>query len=268
MIFESNGHFYTQDGNPAHDADLRRARKENLLRSVTSIDKAQFPNPALDNYKLEQLAKAAFLNPLQPHETIEDYTKRLIEQSWEHRDGAADFGTRLHNAIDKLPEPPPDDLIAFVDKVTEWQKENIISVIESESVVVDLDIGVAGRKDQRVLHKVHGIITLDFKTQGVKRDKKTNKKKPGFYESWVRQLGFYESVDAKKEGRYPNFSPGLSVVIDSSGPSLPYTRVWTAQEMKDGYEEFLIGAYQYYKNREYWPVGKWKLEDKLTELHK
>src|SRR6478609_228495 len=200
MIFESNGHFYTQDGNPAHDADLRRARKENLLRSVTSIDKAQFPNPALDNYKLEQMAKAAFLNPLQPHETIEDYTKRLIEQSWEHRDNAADFGTRVHKAVDALPAQPDIALAPWVQKIVEWQDKYILSVIEAEKVVVDMEIGVAGTKDRKVLHKDYGVITLDWKTQGVKEDKKSGKKKPGFYESWVRQLGFYESVDAKKEG--------------------------------------------------------------------
>lgn len=268
MIFESNGHWYRQDGTADHDADLRKARRTGLLRSVTSIDKSQFPNPALDNYKLEQVAKAAFTYPVQPHEGLEDYIKRLIELSWEHRDTAADFGTKLHDAVDKLPAPPPEEMAPFVEKVVEWQQKYILSVVESESVVVDLDIGVAGRKDQKVLHRDYGLINLDFKTQGVKEDKKTGKKKPGFYDSWVRQLGFYESCDAKKEGRYPHFNATLSVVIDSTKASEPYCNLWTAEETKAGYEEFLIGAYQYYKNRGYWPIGRWKLQDKLEELYK
>src|SRR6478736_6612631 len=132
MNFESGGHFYTKDGQPAHDADLRRARKEFLLRSVTSIDKAMFPNPALDNYKQEQMAKAAFYNQRQPHEEYEDYAKRLDELSKEHRDKAAGFGTELHDAVDKLPQMPTGPILPWVERVVAWQQNNIEVILESE----------------------------------------------------------------------------------------------------------------------------------------
>ncbi len=251
-----------------HDADLRKARKHNLLRSVTSIDKAQFPNPALDIYKRDQMLKAAFENPRQPHEDYERYAQRLYELSTQHRDEAAEFGTDLHKAVENLPFIPDGYLKPYIEKIMAWQAENVISVLEQEQVVVDLEIGVAGRKDQKILHKTYGVLPLDWKTQGIKNDEKGRKKKPGFYPSFVRQLAFYESVDAKKEGRYPKFNHALSIVIDSTEAANPYERLWTPEEMHSAYEDFLIATYMYYKSKDYWPIGRWDLQTKLLELHK
>jgi hypothetical protein len=267
--FKKGAHWYKKDGTPKHDADLRIARKEMLLSSVTSIDKDMFPNYALERYKMDKLAEAAFNNPKQPHESVEDYAQRIYEDSLEHSSTAADFGTEFHDAMDKYGKQPiSEKMQPYVDKFVEWQNANIIEELSSEKTIVDLDIGVAGRMDKRVRHKDYGVIKLDYKSQDVKKDKKGNKK-PGFYESWVRQLSFYSMGEAKMDGLYPHqFDDCLSIVVDSNEPCEPFIHLWPREEVVSAYEDFVVAAYGYYKKRDYWPIGRWALCDKIANLPK
>lgn len=266
--FSDGAHWYDTDGKPHHDADLRKARKVNLFRSVTSIDKDIFKNPFIEQYKLDQLAEAAYENPRQPHEGVDDYCNRIYEASLEHMSNAADFGQQFHDAVDKFgTQPVPELLVPYVDKFMEWKAANVLEVLSSEKTLVDHDIGVAGKMDTRLVHRVHGIVTADFKTQGIKTDKKTGKKnKPNFYASFIRQLSFYDAVECKLQGTFPSIGPCLSIVIDSIEPSLPHERLWTKDETRAAYEDFVIAAYAYYKTKNYWPCGRWSLQDKLNQI--
>jgi hypothetical protein len=259
-------HWYHKDGRPSHDSDLRDARKIGLLSSVTSIDKDMFKNFALDKYKLDQLSAAAFNNPVQPHESLADYAQRIYLISLEHSSDAASFGTKLHDVFDGKAKPEVvAEIQPFADKALAWHQENILEVISSEKTLVDLDIGVAGRMDQRVIHKVHGRVKLDFKSQGVKTNA-SGKKKPGFYESFIRQLSFYSIAEAKQEGLpMIDADPCLSVVIDSTEPSEPYCHLWPKEEMFAAYEDFVIATWSYYKKRDYWPCGRWDLCEQLKQ---
>lgn len=263
--FQDTAHFYTKDGKPSHDSTLRDARKTGLYRSVTSIDKDIFKNPFIEQYKLDQLAEAAFNNPRQPHESVDDYSTRIYEISLEHMQGAADFGTEFHKAVEG--KTVSDKLIPYVDFFNQWKAENVIEVVAKEKVLLDHDLGVAGTMDTRLVHRVHGLVTADFKTQGIKIDKKTGKKnKPNFYDSFIRQLAFYDAAEAKVAGSFPAIGPCLSVVIDSTEPAAPYERLWSKEETVAAYEDFIIAVYAYYKKKAYWPVGTWKLTDKLMQI--
>ncbi len=261
------GHWYRKDGTPSHDSTLRDARKELLYRSVTSIDKEMFKNEGLERYKIMSLAAAAFLNYPQPHESVKDYTKRVWDISCEKAEEAASFGTKVHNAIDAWPTPPPDDVSAYVHQVAAWQDENITEILSSEKTLVCHWLGVAGRMDRRVIHKTYGPCVLDFKTQDVKVDDK-GRKKPAFWDSYVRQLAFYAATDARNEGRYPSIDNCLSVVIDSNAPDKPFEHLWPKEEVWTAYEDFVIEVYRWCKNKGYWPAGKWELCDKLKEIPK
>lgn len=264
--FIDSAHFYDNDGKPAHDADLRDARKRGLYRSVTSIDKDIFKNMFIEKYKLDQLAEAAFDNPRQPHENVDDYSTRIYEASLEHMSAAAKFGTEFHKATEKGAEVG-EAIKPWIDKWDIWKAENVIEVVSEETVMLDHDIGVAGTRDKRIVHRVHGLVTADMKTQGIKIDKKTGKKnKPNFYDSFVRQLAFYDAAEAKKDGRFPAIGPCLSIVIDSTEPAPPYEKLWTPDECKAAYEDFVIASYAYYKKKNYWPVGRWDLIDQLRRL--
>lgn len=259
------GHWYAQNGTAQHDADLRVARKQNLLRSVTSIDKDQFKNEALERYKMEKLAEAAFESPRQPHEDVDQFSQRIYELSLEHSMEAADKGKDIHDAIDNIGSSPKPELVPFIDPVKRWFDENVVSIISSEKTVVDLEIGVAGRMDKRIIHRVHGSCVIDYKSQGIKTVK-GKKNKPAFYPAFSRQLGFYAACEAKSEGVYPRMDTCISLVIDSLEPNPPHEKVYTVEETQDAYEDFVIAAWSYYKKKNYWPVGQWDLCDALKRI--
>lgn len=256
---EGGSHWYLPDGTAQHDATLREARKQLLYPSVTSIDKDQFVNTFLENWKKEQVVIACLENPRQPHETPEDYAERVYTLSLEKSRVAAEFGQRLHAAIDGYPAQPEDiSLIPWVDKFGTWYQSNIQEKIGSEITFLDHQIGVAGRTDLSAIHREHGRVIVDYKTQGIKADDK-GRKKPKYYDSWVRQLAFYASCDAKDSGLWPKLPKCISVVIDSTEASDPYMKVWEPQEIVDAYHDFVVGVNCWCRKRGFWPVGEWKI---------
>ncbi len=262
--FDSACHWYRQNGAAAYDADLRVARKEYLYPSVTTIDKQWFANPFLENWKSEQLVLACIDNPRQPHESAESYGQRVYEASTTKTRVAAEFGKGVHSVVEQYPKSPSDgEFIPWFDQYSAWHEKNISEVIASEGTVLDHDIGVAGRFDRLVIHKEHGIVMLDYKTQGVKVDDK-ERKKPAFYEAWIRQLAFYSSAALKR--RLVDTKPRcMSLVIDSKEASPPYEKLWTEEEQQGGLEDFTFAAYGWFKRKKFWPTKtQWKPYDILT----
>jgi hypothetical protein len=258
--FESNHHWYGKDGKPQHDADLRVARKQFLYPSCTTIDRDVFKNDFLDKWKLEQVVIAASESFRQPHEQPEDYANRIYEQSLDKSKVASTFGKKIHKAIEKFPERPVEqELIPWIDKFGEWYEGVVESVLFRERTLLDHDIGVAGQCDCIAIGKgaFQGqVIIPDWKTQGVKKDKKGNKA-PAFYDSWPRQLGYYAVAYAKESGLFPDLPTCISVIWDSTEASPPYVKVWGKEEIIDNYKDFVCGAYLWMSKRDYWPVGRW-----------
>jgi hypothetical protein len=258
-----SAHWYGADGSPQYDADLREARKSGLYASPTSIDKACFVNEFLQNWKNEQVVIACLDNPRQPHETPEDYANRVYELSLEKTRVAGEFGTKVHAGIEVWPEPPKDpEVQPWVDRFAEWYAENIQEKIGSEVVLLDHQIGVAGKCDLRAIHKIHGRCIVDYKTQGIKPDEK-GRKVPNYYPSWIRQLAFYAGADAKDSGLWPQFPAAISLVLDSTEASKPYMKVWEPEAIKNAYKVFVVAAWMFYngqaKRKPYWPVEPWDL---------
>jgi hypothetical protein len=267
--FDTAAHWYGRDGSAQHDAGLKEARKNNLYPSVTTIDKEVFKNIGLERYRMNQLVMAACANPRQPHETDEGYSNRIYQLSLEHSKSAAEFGSALHDAIEHYPQMPLDtNLVPWLDKFGGWYSENISHPLFQEKVLLDHDLGVAGRCDFIGIGKGKfggKTIVPDWKTQDVKKDDK-GRKKPNFYTSWGRQLAFYAVSYAKEKGSFPMGIPTcISVVIDSNEPEEPFVKVWTDEEIKDAYMTFVVGAWLYFSgsgNRKpFWPQqnGEWKI---------
>lgn len=269
---KSNQHWYTRDGKPKHDADLRVARKEKLFTSPTSIEKESFKNYFLDNWKLNQLALAAAENPRQPHEEVESYANRINEISLQKTITAAEFGTKAHKVVEDYPAQPSDhELAPYYDAYHAWHEANVVEVLASETVIVDPLIGVAGRGDIYITHKTLGNVWVDVKTQGVKVDKK-GRKAPAFYDSWPRQLAFYSITDAKQSGIWPDCAKCMSLVLDSKpgegqSPGI-YEKLWEPWEIKKAYRQFLTGAWLWFDKKNYWPgdLGEWGPDFKGIEL--
>lgn len=264
--FDNSSHWYGKDGTPQHDADLRIARKSGLYPSVTSIDKAAFPNPGLDRWRTEQLIKACVDNQRQPHEDVEQYAQRIYDISNNKARVAADFGKELHDAMDNYPNAPEPHLQRWFESFYRFYESNIQQKIASEKVLLDHDIGVAGRTDFIGIGAgfLNGRVVADWKSQDVKVDDK-GRKKPAFYESWQRQLAFYAVCDAKETGMFPTIPQCVSVIIDSNEDAQIYTKLWTPEEMVQAYEEFVAGAWLWCRGRGkggYWPNGaQWRIQD-------
>ena len=112
MIIETraaeSGHWYTKRGDPAYtvvgsngkvrNTTLRDAKKEGLVPSVTTVMNAA-AKPGLEAWKQQQLLLASLTLPKLENETLEDYAKRVIEDSRKQAREAADRGTTIHAEI-------------------------------------------------------------------------------------------------------------------------------------------------------------------------
>ena len=155
----SGGHWYTATGEPRHtmpkangdgerNTTLRDAKKYKLFPSVTGI-LGLFAKPGLDRWKQDQLLRIAYDNPVQNGESYERFADRCLLEHEKPVEEAADFGTRIHDAIEKYFEgfPVDDDLIEYVQPAFDWKQENQLRFIEREKMMVNLEHGFAGTVD-------------------------------------------------------------------------------------------------------------------------
>src|SRR4029077_3837007 len=78
---------------------LADARKLDLVPSVTHVLQCA-SKPGLEAWKATQLLQAALTLPKKEDESLDDYAKRVIEDSREQGRKAAERGTELHAAIE------------------------------------------------------------------------------------------------------------------------------------------------------------------------
>lgn len=223
-------HWYSPEGAPMHDADLRQARKLGLFPSVTSV-LSVWPKPALDNYKIESGILAALTLPRLAGETDDQFAHRVVDDSHAHRSAAATFGKSLHDVCQRLAcgQVKIGDLTDDVPCLEharlfwDWFQDTVTHVYSAETVAVSKRYGYAGTYDLAADTKEWGRVLFDWKTQGVKD------KGPRFWDTWAFQLSAYE-------GAIHETAPGLietriSVIIDSGKPSPPAVQVWTEDAM-------------------------------------
>lgn len=266
--FNDGAHWYDcrSEPSPAHDADLRVARKQLLYPSITTILKDE-KNEWLERWKTNELLAAAANTYKQPHESVEQYCQRIYDMSLDKATTAADFGKEIHDAIEKYPALPSNEsIIPWIQKFGGWHDCNVEAPLFREKILFDHALGLAGRCDfiGRGKGLFEGqIIVPDWKTQGVKKDDK-GRKKAMFYDSWPKQLAFY-AISYAKENQLIEIPTCISVVIDSTEPEDPFIKVWTKEEIMSSYEDVVIAAYRWFKKRSYWPqpTGKFTINPSI-----
>ena len=194
------GHWYKPDGTPCHqlpkkdgsglkDTTLADAKKLLLLPSVTGYT-GILDKPALLNWKATQVAIAAFNTPPQPEETVEYFCERVIGASKAPVAAAADLGSKVHDALEKLlmegPSAVPEDMWAYVAPVMDWKQKNKITYSDIEVVLVNHEYGYAGRCDALGTDKDGNRMVIDYKTRKTKP-----KQKVGPYDTQGMQLAAY-----------------------------------------------------------------------------
>ncbi len=228
---DSSAHWYTSDGEPRHDATLREARKEMLYPSVTTVLSAKSA-PGLEAWKRNQLLIASLNLPeeIRAAKDADIAARYIIAESGKKVETAMKRGTFVHDAIEKMfagKEWDQDDPQLQVTK--EWIDANCIDHKWSEEVLINKEVGFAGRADSLIDHQAKGLTLVDFKTQDVKKSRK-GKWTPKFHDKFVFQLAAYGACLPER----PNL---LSLVINVNEPEV-YERFWTDEEADEAWTAF------------------------------
>jgi hypothetical protein len=197
----SGSHWYALDGSPCHfmpkkdgtgdrNTTLADARKLGLFPSVTNV-LGVVAKPGLDKWKLQQVALAAFRFPPDGKESPEYFTDRIIESAFDQVAEAADLGSQIHDALEKILEgmPVEEEMLPYVQPTIEWKRQKGITFEHREIALVNQTHGYAGRCD---------VIGKGKKGQPLILDYKTRKTKPGEpctpYDGQGAQLAAYAAA--------------------------------------------------------------------------
>lgn len=212
-------HWYTTDGQPCYEVPkkdgsgmtkttLRHARELNLLPSVTTILKL-LDKPALTSWKIEQAVLAVLTTPRLDGEQDDAFTRRVLSTDKEQdreRDTAAQFGTDIHDAIERLiaGEPFPEKFRPWIEPVMS-ALNNFGPVVFSEKILVGK--GYAGRCDL-----LAGTTIIDWKT--------TKKLPKESYPEHRLQLAAYAKASGHKIDTTANIyisttKPGVIAVLEN-----------------------------------------------------
>jgi hypothetical protein len=172
-IAAESGHWYdARTGAPMYEVPyasgkgmrsttLADARKLNLVPSVTLILRCASA-PGLDAWKAKQILMSALTLPQLPDEPLDDYAKRVVEDSQAQSEKAKARGTSLHKAIE-------DYITGTISP--EW-KEHLIHLDKTlEQYGIDLHAG----KPEHTFASPYGYggkldwhdpsVMIDFKTK-------------------------------------------------------------------------------------------------------
>ncbi len=92
-------HWYGQDGSSQYDADLRKARKNGYVPSVTTV-LSVIDKPALTNWLIEQAVMGALTLPKIDGESDAAFLARIKIDGRASAKAAAEEGSRIHDAIE------------------------------------------------------------------------------------------------------------------------------------------------------------------------
>ena len=216
-------HWYTHDGFPFHtipkakgDGDrpvtVADARKLDLLPSVTNV-LGVLHKPQLEHHKIAAAVKASIASPKLAEESEDYYVKRIIDASKEDVRGAADLGTRIHEAIDLALDGTAIDpeLSQYVVPVIDLVRQRGWDLHEREQVLVNLSEGYAGRCDALFRCEASGEFgVIDFKTRRTKADQRSTP-----YDGQAEQLAAYARAVWGKDAEQATL---INVYISTTEP--------------------------------------------------
>lgn len=243
-------HFYTINGEPRHTQPTKKGAKNPERPTTTKDAKEQglFPsvteyirllaNPAIERYKLLNLAKVCYESMPVYDETVEEWSAAVLEKSTKDAGGAAELGTTIHGAIESHYKGDPYDpqWETYVAPTVEVVSTLGINPVAYEKVLVNAKEGYAGTSDL-IYAQVGGERgILDFKSQRFDR-------KPGDYDSHVWQLAAYHM--ARFEDILDD-DTGYNIYISTVTPGLVVPIKRTAKELRHGWEVFqhLLALYR------------------------
>jgi len=207
---------------------IRDAKKHKYIPSVTTVLDL-ISKPALVNYFVVEALKAAYKNVWALKKEEKEAIAILKKISKEEGEKAANFGTKIHNHVERfLKAKAGEELImdgavkAYVEPVYEYIIKNNIKGESEQSIIINVDnLKIAGTIDN-----LDDKTIRDFKTQ------KTNKHKFICYPSWKWQLAGYNITTQREKAEI--------IAISSTEPGLIECFKFTKNEMKEAEEIFRL----------------------------
>ena len=234
-------HWYDDKGKQHYGAGLKEARENGYLPSVTTILKT-IASPGLEQYKQNQMFEAVIEAQAENFlYTDAELKKRAFEISKLHARKAAQLGTVVHYMIaDYLQGKPVHRLQSNKPQwvfapVRDWIDENVSIIRAVESVVVNNDLGYAGKSDLDCELKSGPTAIIDWKTQAIppkymKKDGQPQKNR--WYDTWLMQLVALERTSLED-------CVLLSVMIGTHPENYGcWVRQWTREEKAQAWECF------------------------------
>ena len=221
----SGGHWYTREGKAMHtmplakgdgerNTTLRDAKKLGLYPSVTTL-LGLFAKPGLDRWKQDQLLRIAFDNPAKLDESFENYANRCLVEHEKPVEEAADFGTKVHDAIEHYftGQHIPDELLEYIQPALDWKQANGLNFIEFEKMLVNTDNGFAGTVDIVGLGGEGQKFIVDWKTRKTKKGVKVTS-----YDFQVHQIAAYAATYWGEDEVLNHQVHGANCFISSTEP--------------------------------------------------
>jgi hypothetical protein len=229
---ESGGHWYSENGESAHvvigkngkerNTTVADARKMGLLPSVTSVQSI-LEKPQLTAWKISTAVESALTLPKEENETLEEYARRVVEDSKAQTKKAAEHGTAVHTEMENIllgRSCSTDEVLKpYIETFREWASKNVEKTHWCERALVGP--GYAGRCDAYVRLKGIGDAVIDLKNRKINKKYNT----PPFYPTDAQQLWAYRNASENPKAAC------VSVVLASNDPEYIEHHQWDEDEL-------------------------------------
>ena len=232
VTVESSGHWYDAEGRSAHviigkngkerNTTVADARKMGLLPSVTSVQSI-LEKPQLTAWKISTAVESALTLPKEENETLEEYARRVVEDSKAQTKKAAEHGTAVHTEMENIllgRSCSTDEVLKpYIETFRKWASENVEKTHWCEKSLVGP--GYAGRCDAYVRLKGIGDAIIDLKNRKVNKKYST----PPHYPTDAQQLWAYRNASENPK------CACVSVVLASNDPEYIVHHHWDEDEL-------------------------------------
>lgn len=180
-------HYYSKYGE-LFDCDIRKARKENLYPSITTV-LSLFKSEGLEIWKRQQAIEMALTSTKLNGETDKEFMKRILEESNKENKEYAETGTIIHSLIEQFfnyencdPLEVSKKYLDIFSGFIEWRVSiKSLKALRVEKIYINEYNEYGGKID--LLCKIgEKLCLIDFKTQ------KFKKGEPVFYDEMGYQL--------------------------------------------------------------------------------
>ncbi len=251
-------HWYRATGEAAYNTGLRDARIQKLLPSVTSIDKV-IANPGLDIWKLNSVIQTCMANP-QGDFDDKEYMDFIKKEAFRDSRQKMKLGTVVHHLAERYIKGKPlffhggrVDVWEIFKPLKDWIDINLIapdtglySDEGAEKVLVNSELGYAGKADLKSRLTTGQKVILDFKTTTVKKSdvkKDGTIKKAKLYDSYIRQLA---ALDMCTDSDEVNILMSVIISTDPDNYGV-WTHIWNDADKWKAWQEF-TGALQIFRS--------------------